>query len=78
MNRQICKCSNNDIVYQHFSEYKIIEDERSFNVYFVKEAGQIWSRKEFCYIEAAAREQPDVNVCQHFLNFIQIYLKVSN
>ncbi|KMQ95672.1 hypothetical protein RF55_4105 [Lasius niger] len=47
-------------------EYKIIEDERSFNVYFVKEAGQIWSRKEFCYIEAAAREQPDVN-SEHFL-----------
>ncbi|XP_070154562.1 uncharacterized protein [Polyergus mexicanus] len=50
-------------------EYRIIEDERSFNVYFVKEATQIWTKKEFCYIEAAAREQPDLNI--HLINLMR-------
>lgn len=47
----------------HFSELGGLADERAFNVYFVKEATQVWSRNEFCYIEAAAREHPEMNVC---------------
>ncbi|XP_025263833.1 uncharacterized protein LOC112637742 [Camponotus floridanus] len=50
-------------------EYNIFEDERKLNVYFVKEATQVWSKKEFCYIEAAAREQPDLNI--HLINLMR-------
>ncbi|XP_029670918.1 uncharacterized protein LOC115240088 [Formica exsecta] len=50
-------------------EYRIIEDEHSFNVYFVKEATQVWTKKEFCYIEAAAREQPNLNI--HLINLMR-------
>ncbi|XP_029173340.1 uncharacterized protein LOC114942193 isoform X1 [Nylanderia fulva] len=53
----------------NYCEYNMLEDEHSFNVYFVKEAGQVWSRKEFCYIEAAAREQPDLNI--HLINLMR-------
>ncbi|XP_014480842.1 PREDICTED: uncharacterized protein LOC106747636 [Dinoponera quadriceps] len=44
-------------------------DERAFNVYFVKEATQFWSGKEFCYIEAAAREYPEINM--HLINLVR-------
>ncbi|XP_011864950.1 PREDICTED: uncharacterized protein LOC105560434 [Vollenhovia emeryi] len=63
---------------------KISEDKCSFNVYFVKEAAQLWSGKEFCYIEAAAREQPNVNI--HLINLMrassmpntsEVYLKMA-
>ncbi|XP_011700762.1 PREDICTED: uncharacterized protein LOC105457664, partial [Wasmannia auropunctata] len=50
-------------------ELNISEDECSFNVYFVKEATQVWSGKEFCYIEAAAREQPNLNI--HLINLMR-------
>ncbi|XP_018344020.1 PREDICTED: uncharacterized protein LOC108749674 isoform X3 [Trachymyrmex septentrionalis] len=65
-------------------ELKISEDECSINVYFVKEATQVWSGKEFCYIEAAAREQPNLNVylinlmrTSSTLNTSEIYLKMA-
>ncbi|XP_011641676.1 uncharacterized protein LOC105430051 [Pogonomyrmex barbatus] len=50
-------------------ELKVSKDECSLNVYFVKEATQVWSREEFCYIEAAAREQPNLNI--HIINLIR-------
>ncbi|XP_024879568.1 uncharacterized protein LOC112459618 [Temnothorax curvispinosus] len=65
-------------------ELKISEDKCSFNVYFVKEAAQVWSGKEFCYIEAAAREQPNLNI--HLINLMrasgipntsEVYLKMA-
>ncbi|XP_018405574.1 PREDICTED: uncharacterized protein LOC108781943 [Cyphomyrmex costatus] len=66
------------------TELKISDDECSFNVYFVKEAAQVWSRKEFCYIETAAREQPNLNI--YLINLMrtsstpntsEIYLKMA-
>ncbi|XP_036151308.1 uncharacterized protein LOC105829174 [Monomorium pharaonis] len=51
-------------------DLKITDDECSFNVYFVKEDSQIWSGKEFCYVEAAAREQPNLNI--HLINLMRV------
>ncbi|XP_025989551.2 uncharacterized protein LOC105203047 [Solenopsis invicta] len=50
-------------------DLKISDDECSFNVYFVKEAAQVWSGKEFCYVEAAAREQPNLSI--HLINLMR-------
>ncbi|XP_072759713.1 uncharacterized protein [Anoplolepis gracilipes] len=61
----LCSPATND----NCCEYNISEDEHSFNVYFVKEATQVWSKKEFCYIEAAARQQPDLNI--HLINLMR-------
>ncbi|XP_011138863.2 uncharacterized protein LOC105182833 isoform X2 [Harpegnathos saltator] len=44
-------------------------DERAFNVYFVKETTQTWSREEFCYIETAARKYPALNI--YLVNLIR-------
>ncbi|KAH0950240.1 hypothetical protein HN011_009185 [Eciton burchellii] len=51
-------------------ELKSLRDEFPFNIYFVKEASQLWSSREFCYIEAAARQQPEVNI--HLINLMRI------
>ncbi|XP_020289783.1 uncharacterized protein LOC109857660 isoform X2 [Pseudomyrmex gracilis] len=50
-------------------ESKIFENERFFNVYFVKQAAEVWTEREFCYIEAAARNQPEMNV--YVINLIR-------
>ncbi|KYN24361.1 hypothetical protein ALC57_04039 [Trachymyrmex cornetzi] len=72
------------IIIYSSGELKISEDECSINVYFVKEATQVWSGKEFCYIEAAAREQPNLNI--YLINLMrtsstpntsEIYLKMA-
>ncbi|XP_026825269.1 uncharacterized protein LOC105281056 [Ooceraea biroi] len=53
----------------HCCEQKIFEDEHPFNIYFVKEASQLWSTRDFCYIEAAARKQPELNI--HLINLMR-------
>ncbi|KAL0122992.1 hypothetical protein PUN28_007560 [Cardiocondyla obscurior] len=50
-------------------ELKSPKDECSSNVYFVKEAGQAWSGKDFCCIEAAAKKQPNLNI--HLINLMR-------
>lgn len=57
--------TNND----NCCELKISGNEYPFNVYFVKEAAQVWSRKEFCYIEATARKQPELSI--HLINLMR-------
>ncbi|XP_076230093.1 uncharacterized protein LOC116427017 isoform X3 [Nomia melanderi] len=41
---------------------RIIETNASSNVYFFKLENRNWSTREFCYIETAARRNPDLNV----------------
>ncbi|XP_012219910.1 uncharacterized protein [Linepithema humile] len=62
----LCSPVTND---DNCCELKISGDEHPFNVYFVKEAAQVWSRKEFCYIEAAARKQPELSI--HLINLMR-------
>ncbi|KAI4482709.1 hypothetical protein M0804_008562 [Polistes exclamans] len=43
-------------------------NSRSINVYSVKQEDRIWSMIDLCYIESAARENPELNI-----NLINIY-----
>ncbi|XP_015191053.1 PREDICTED: uncharacterized protein LOC107074290 [Polistes dominula] len=44
---------------------------KSINVYSIKEENRIWSMIDFCYIESAARENPELNI-----NLINIYKEI--
>lgn len=45
---------------------KNMEDERPINVYSVRQDGRAWSVIDFCHIENAARENPNLNI--HLFN----------
>lgn len=51
-----------NLYYQSFSEPESFKDEHPLNIYFVKEASQVWPARDFCYIEATARRQPSLDV----------------
>ncbi|XP_031832710.1 uncharacterized protein LOC116427017 isoform X2 [Nomia melanderi] len=50
------------VVGNRVEDDRIIETNASSNVYFFKLENRNWSTREFCYIETAARRNPDLNV----------------